>query len=141
MTTNMKQNPQLDANTLLREAEASEHKEAYRTLEKTQNYRIGAGVRLAPPNPPSFFLEILLYLAPHDGKVDVAILEKTVSTLRTLQKRGFNAMFQDGNCISCETQVSAEQMQSEYQQNKTLISSIFGKDGSEHRPNELKALF
>jgi hypothetical protein len=121
----MKANTTFNATILLSEAEASEHQEAYRMLEKAVSYRIGAGVRLTPPNPPHFFVEIILYLAPSDERVDVSILEKSVSTLKELQARGFTAAFQDGNCISCENQTSAEQLPREHELAKTLMKNIF----------------
>lgn len=123
----MKQNTPLKATMLLKEAETSEHQEAYQTLEKTENYRIGVGARLTPPNLPSFFVEILIYLAPDDGKVDAAVLEKSVSTLRELQARGFKAAFQDGNCISCEKQISAAKLLREHEQATSLMKTVFSQ--------------
>ena len=122
----MKQNTPIGVAALLEEAKASEHKEAYQTLERTVNYRIGRGVRLTPPNPPSFFVEILIYLAPDNGKVDLRVLEKSVSALRELQERGFRALFQDDNCLSCEAQVPAERLTAEYELDKALMKNIFG---------------
>jgi hypothetical protein len=122
----MKQNRLIGVAALLEEAKASEHQEAYQTLERTVNYRIGRGVRLKPPNPPSFFVEILIYLAPDNGKVDLRILEKSVSALRELQERGFRALFQDDNCLSCETQVPAKRLTAEYELDKALMKNIFG---------------
>jgi hypothetical protein len=122
----MKQNTPIGVAALLEEAKASEHKEAYQTLERTVNYRIGRGVRLTPPNPPSFFVEILIYLAPENGKVDLRVLEKIISALRELQERGFRALFQDDNCLSCEAQVPAERLTAEYERDKALMKNIFG---------------
>jgi hypothetical protein len=59
----MKTTAPFDTEKLLTEAKASEHLEAYHTLEKNINYRIGVGVRVVAPNQPHFFLEILIYLA------------------------------------------------------------------------------
>jgi hypothetical protein len=56
----MRENKPLDTNTLLEKAKNAEHKEAYRTLDKNQNYRIGIGVRLTQLNTPASFIEILL---------------------------------------------------------------------------------
>ena len=125
MNTNMKTAASIDPTILLNEAKASEHHEAYRTLEKAVNYRIGVGVRLNPPNPPHFFVEILLYLTPNEDHVDIAILEKSVSALKELQAKGFTATFQDGNCISCETQVPQERLPAECELEKTLIKNTF----------------
>ncbi len=115
----------INAATLLEEAQASEHNEAYHALQKAVNYRIGAGVRLNPPNPPHFFVEILLYLASNDYGVDATVLEKTVSALKELQARGFTAAFQDGNCISCENQTSPERLQAECELDMILMKNTF----------------
>jgi hypothetical protein len=122
----MKQNTPLNAAALLEEAIASEHHEAYQTSWRTVNYRIGIGVRLTPLNPPSFFVEILIYLAPDNGKVDLRVLEKSVSALRELQERGFRALFQEDNCLSCEAQVPAKRLTAEYELDKALMKNIFG---------------
>lgn len=114
-----------DAATLLEEARVSEHKEAYRMLDKTLNFRIGVGVRLTLPNPPSFFVEILIYLAPDNDKVDLRVLEKSISALRELQERRFRAAFEDDNCLSCEAQVPAERLATEYELDKALMRKIF----------------
>jgi hypothetical protein len=132
MKADMKANQPLNAAALLKEAEESEHHEAYRILEKAVNYRIGVGVRLAPTIPPHFFVEILVYLAPNDDGVDVTVLEKSVSALKELQAKGFTATFQDGNCISCETQVPQERLPAEYELDKTLMKKAF-----ENKPNSL----
>jgi hypothetical protein len=121
----MKENTALDATTLLKEAEASEHQEAYRTLKKSLNYRIGVGVRFTPSNLPHFFVEILIYLSSDERRVDLQVLEKSLSCLRELQARKFKMAFQDDNCISCELQISEEQLTTEYELCKALTKKIF----------------
>ena len=123
----MKTEKTIDTNTLIAEAASSEHKEAYKTLDRNLNYRIGVGARTAPPNPPSFFVEILIYLSRDDNKVDVRILEKSIACFKELQARNFKTVFQDDNCISCEAQVSGEKLESEYQLIKSLVQSIFSE--------------
>jgi hypothetical protein len=94
----MKENEQLDAKALLEEAKASEHGEAYRTLDKNPNFRIGVGVRLTPPNKPSFFVEILIYLCPSFRNADLDVLEKSLTCLKELKARNYALTCQDGNC-------------------------------------------
>jgi len=121
----MKENKPLDTKTLLKEAKNAEHKEAYRTLEKNQNYRIGIGVRLTPPNTPSFFIEILLYLCPNSTNVNLKTIEKNLTCLKALQKRNYTLTCQDDNCISCEKATPIQKLTEEYTTIKALIKTIF----------------
>ncbi len=121
----MKENKPVDAKTLLKEAKASQHNEAYRTLEKTQNSRIGIGVRLTTPNTPSFFTEILLYLCPNSTNVNLKTLEKNLTCLKALQARNYVLTCQDDNCISCEKATPIQKLTEEYTTIKALIKTIF----------------
>ena len=123
----MKTEKTIDTNTLIAEAASSEHKEAYKMLDRSLNYRIGVGARTAPPNHPSFFVEILIHLSRDDNKADLRILERSLACLKELQARNFKTVFQDDNCVSCEAQVSGEKLESEYDLTKSLVQSIFSE--------------
>jgi hypothetical protein len=122
----MKENTLVDTAALLEEAKTSEHQEAYRTLERNPNYRIGVGVRLTPPNPPSFFVEILIYLCPNFSNADLDTLEKSLTCLKELKARNYALTCQDGNCVSCETLVLAPNLAEEYSKVKALMKASFG---------------
>ena len=83
----MKESTSIDATALLEEAETSEHQEAYRTLERNLNYRIGVGVRLTPPQSSSFFVEVMIYLCPSLEIVDLDVLEKSLACLKKLKAK------------------------------------------------------
>ena len=120
----MKEKTPLDTAALLKEAEASEHKEAYRTLERNPNYRIGVGVRLTPSNLPTFFVEILIYLCPSFSNADLDALEKSLTCLKELKTRNYTLTCQDGNCISCEAAVP-KRLAEEYANVKALMKNSF----------------
>jgi hypothetical protein len=117
----MKESTPFDAEALLEEAKTSEHQEAYRTLERNPNYRIGLGVRLTPPTPPYFFVEILIYLCRSFSNADLAALEKSLTCLKELKARNYALTCQDGNCVSCEAAVSAPDLTEEYAKVKALM--------------------
>jgi hypothetical protein len=121
----MRESKPLDAKTLLEDAKASEHGEAYRTLDKNLNFRIGIGVRLTSPSDPSFFVEILIYLCPSLSIVDLEALEKSLTCLKELQARNYSLIGQDDNCISCETATPAQNLSEEYAAVKSLLKAIF----------------
>jgi hypothetical protein len=116
----------LDTAEILKEAKTSEHGEAYRTLDKNQNFRIGVGVRLTPPNPPSFFVEILIYLCPSFRNADLTVLEKSLTCLKELKAKNYTLTCQDGNCVSCEATVDSESLAEEYGKVKALMNASFG---------------
>jgi hypothetical protein len=120
----MKESKPLDAKALLEDAKASEHREAYRTLDKNLNFRIGIGVRLTSPSAPSFFVEILIYLCPSLSTVDLQALEKSLTCLKELQARNYSLVAQDDNCISCEKTTPAQNLAEEYAAIKSLLKTI-----------------
>jgi len=123
----MKPNSPINANDLLKQAEASEHKEAYQIMSKTGNCRVGAGARLSvpPTQTPSFFIEIIINLCPACSKVDLMFLEKAVVCLKELQKNSYTLTWQDDNCILCEKIVPEQNIQNECNQATTLIKQFF----------------
>jgi hypothetical protein len=121
----MKKNTPIDGTSLLEEAKTSEHQEAYRTLEKNSNYRIGVGVRLTQPKSPSFFVEILVYLCSGSSNADLAALEKSLACLKELKARNYALTCQDNNCVSCEAAVTASNLIKEYVKVKALMKSSF----------------
>jgi hypothetical protein len=122
----MKESTPFDAEALLEEAKTSVHQEAYRTLERNPNYRIGLGVRLTPPTPPYFFVEILIYLCRSFSNADLDALEKSLTCLKELKARNYALTCQDGNCVSCEAAVSAPDLTEEYAKVKALMQASFG---------------
>lgn len=113
----------INTNALLKEAESSEHKEAYQTLDKTQNFRIGIGVRLTPPNPPSFFIEVLIHLYSNSDAFDLKQMESSLTCLKELQARNYILTHQDDNCFSCEKVTPAQNLAEEYEAVKSLLKA------------------
>jgi hypothetical protein len=121
----MRASKPLDAKALVEDAKASEHGEAYRTLDKDLNFRIGIGARLTSPSAPSFFVEILIYLCRSLSTVDLEALEKSLTCLKELQARNYSLIGQDDNCISCETTTPAQNLAEEYTTVRSLLKAIF----------------
>jgi len=102
-----------DIQALAKEAENSEHKEAYRVLSKDNNCRIGVGARLAPSGQLSFFIEVLVYLFTEPSEIDLPLLERKLEFLEELEKRGYSLACQDDSCISCEIIIAPRNLASE----------------------------
>jgi hypothetical protein len=116
----------LNFRALIEEANASEHKEAYRLLEKKEAFRIGIGVRVLPSSDiPSFFVEIIVNLCPGLNKVDLQILEKALSCIKALQARAYSLTCQDSHHISCEKNLSEQNLTAEYEIVKSLMTQTF----------------
>lgn len=120
----MREDCLLNPEKLVMEARASEHHEAYKILERNQSYRIGVGVRIKASGNYSFFLEILVYLCPASGNLDLEILDRCMAYLKELDKRGYFLACQDGECISCEKTVPAERLVEEYAAVKLLTEAV-----------------
>jgi hypothetical protein len=121
----LKESKPLEIKALLEEAKASRHGEAYKTLDRNQNCRVGVGARLAPSGAPSFFIEILIHLCPSSSEADLRVLEKSLTCLKELQTRNYSLTCQDDNCLSCETTVPERSLAVEYEAVNSLIKSVF----------------
>jgi hypothetical protein len=127
----MTQKTPMDTKALLERAKASEHKEAYQTLEKNQNYRIGAGVRLISPDTAHFFVEVLIYLCSSFSDADLEALKKSLRCLEKLKARNYALACQDGNCISCEASVTDQNLVEECNKAKELMKTHFANKGQD----------
>jgi hypothetical protein len=114
----------IDADALIEEAKTSEHKEAYRLLERNRTFRVGVGARVDSSYAPSFFVEIIISLCPNSSEVDLQNLEKTLLCLKALKAREYSLICQDGNCISCERSLSAQSLPTEYEAVKSLVELL-----------------
>ena len=120
----MRKKLQIDFQDLQEEAERSEHKEAFRVLERRNDYRMGVGARLETPHHPSFFVEVLVNICQRSSKVDLVVLQEKLELLKELQARGYSMSCQDYSCISCETTVSSDNIASEYEFLKSIAKRL-----------------
>jgi hypothetical protein len=121
----LKKSKPLEIKALLEEARASGHGEAFKTLERNPNCRVGVGARLPSPGGPTFFIEILIYLCPSSSEADLQALEKSLKCLKELQARNYSLTCQDDNCVSCEATVPERSLAAEYEAVNSLIKSVF----------------
>ena len=115
----------IDIQALQIDAENSEHKEAYRVLDRSSNYRIGVGARLTPSGQPSFFLEVVVQSCLESSEVDLQLLEKNLMFLKELKARGYSLNCEGDGSISCEVTVSPQNVASEYENIRLTIRNIF----------------
>lgn len=121
----MKEKGQIDVQLLKAEAKTSEHGESYGVLERTRNYRIGVGARLGPSGQAFYFLEVVVHLCPSASEVDTALLEKSLAFLKELQARRYSLSCEDDGSISCEIDLSPDNLDTEYEAVKSAVIRIF----------------
>jgi hypothetical protein len=109
----MMKNEPINVQKLLEKAKASEHKEAYRQIERNKTYRIGIGARVETTTP-SFFVEIIINLTLESNEVNIHHLEKTINCLKHLREKNYTLTYQDFNCISCEANIEPQNLTKEY---------------------------
>ena len=83
----MNQTNTVDTKALMEEAKASKDKEAYKLLENTSSYRIGAGARIDSPNPSTFFIELLVKLSTENDEVNLPRLVKNLTYAKSAKKK------------------------------------------------------
>ena len=98
----------LDVEGLLSESRSAEDGEAFRTILRQSEYRVGVGARA----PGTLFVEVLLDPFP-DGQVDLEYLGWCLELLRSLQENGYTLSCAPGGGISSERIVEKEVMEKE----------------------------
>ena len=121
----MKEAHLIDVKVLKSEAETSEHRESYRVIERSRNYRIGVGARLTPSGQAHYFLEVVIHLCTTPSEVNIALLEKSLTFLKELQARKYSLSCGDDGSISCEADVTPDDLDAEYGAVKAAIKKIF----------------
>jgi len=119
--------PKIDTQSLQKMAEASEDKEAYQLIAKTERYRVGVGARLPVAQAAVFFVEIVVNLCPVCTKVDLGFLQHALSILKVLEQKGYTLTCQDDNSILCEKLTSEKTLQGELEAAKTVIEKELEK--------------
>jgi len=117
----------IDLHALVTDAEASDHGEAYRVLERSAIYRIGVGARLPPSGPTVFFIEVLVH-ACQDAEVDLRLLEQALRFFEALKARGYSLRWEDDASVSGEIVVSPQTLASEYEALSSQIKQVFLDD-------------
>ncbi len=115
-------NSKVDTNNLKKMAQASEDKEAYQLIAKTERYRVGVGARLPQPAQTLiFFVEILLTLCPTCTKADLTFLQHALNILNVLEQNGYTLTCQDDNSILCEKLSIEKTLQEDFETVKAII--------------------
>ncbi len=123
----MRKCERLNIQEMLKEAKATEYHEAYRTLYKSKNCKIGVVLRLTSFSSPKIFLEIIVYLCSSLSNVDLKALKKNIIFLEELRKRNYSMTCQDDIYILCEAEVTINKVMAEYHSIKSLSRKIYGK--------------
>lgn len=114
----MRKNEKINIQELVGKAKSNEHHEAYVSLDRNRNYRVGVIAR-AISLKPKILIKILVYL-PNSGKVNLQDLKRKIAFLEELQKRNYSLLYQEGNFIACEIEVSANKLREECKTIKML---------------------
>lgn len=108
--------------SLVKEACSSEHKEAFRVLERTKKYRISLGVRTFAKSL-SFFLEVNIYHRLIEEHNTLSDITQQLLLLKKLQKRGYSVSCQDEICTVVEMRVPQDSLSGEVKYLKTIINN------------------
>jgi hypothetical protein len=98
----MKETKAVDPTALVREAEASEHGESYKTLARGRGFLLSAGARVGAQGV--CFIEVSMDLCV-GSEVDLARLEVALGALKALRSRGYRISCHEGNA-SCELEIA-----------------------------------
>ena len=116
----------IDANSLQEEARRSGDREAFTVLTRMPGLRIGVGARLENPATPIFFIEILVSLCTDHDHVNLDIIERKLSLLIQLKKRGYLLTCEEDGSLSCELAVPSEGLEAECEAANSITGKYLG---------------
>jgi hypothetical protein len=111
----------IDIQVLKDKAKASEPKESYVVLDKNKNCKVCVGAKVSSSDTLSFFIEVIICFRPISN-VDTKDLEKNLRLLKELELRGYTLSWGDDSCIYCENEIIANNMNSEYDNIRSMIN-------------------
>ncbi len=108
----------IDGDRLAEEARASEHGEAYRAMEKSDDYRIGIGARVN--GGLVYFVEVVVPVTS-GPQVELGEMERRLDVLKRLEKEGFTLTPQADGSISGELLVFKARLEEAYERALSII--------------------
>ena len=111
----------IDEKRLAEEARASEHGEAYRTMEKIDEYRIGIGARVN--GGLVYFVEVVVPVTS-GPRVELGEMERSLDVLKRLDEEGFTLTPQEDGSISGELLVPEDELERGYARVVSILKSL-----------------
>ncbi|MFW6040881.1 MAG: hypothetical protein ACOC85_03495 [Thermoplasmatota archaeon] len=118
----------LDIDELITKAEESEYEEAYQTVERGSNFKIGAGARINPTKGTTLFMEVVISFSSEKGTVDVNNLREKASLLEKLKELNYILKWEKDNSVISEKNISKDDFQKEYKKTMELFDHFSSKD-------------
>jgi hypothetical protein len=103
----------LDLGSLASLACSSEDHEAYSVVAASENFRVGLVVSASSETSVSFRIEVLLQFLAKDTQPKVVDLEGMNKILDALVERGYSLNHHDSCWVSCEREVTADDIEAE----------------------------
>ncbi len=117
-------NINIDTSKLRKKANTDELKEAYETLHRSDNYRIGAGVRTNKLEEKMiFFLEVVIPLCKEAGDLKLDDLKAKVDLLEKFEISGYSLRCEKDNTIICERKIAENKVKEEYKRLGDILKS------------------
>ncbi len=117
-----KSNLKIDTSKLREKANNDELKEAYETVERMDNYKIGAGARIEKPEQMTFFLEVVIPLCGENGDLEMIGLKTKMALLEKLESSGYSLRCEKDNSIICEKDISESEIEEEYKRSEEILN-------------------
>jgi hypothetical protein len=111
----------IDEKRLAEEARASEHGEAYRAMEKIDEYRIGIGARVN--GGLVYFVEVVVPVTS-GPRVELGEMERSLDVLKRLDEEGFTLTPQEDGSISGELLVPEDELERGYERVVSILKSL-----------------
>ncbi len=113
----------INTSQLKKEAKSNELSEAYETICRDKDYRIGAGARMNDPKELIFFLEVVIPLSEEDVELKMEELKEKVGLLEEFEDLGYNLSSEKDSSVICEKKVPESELEDEFNTLEGLLEN------------------
>lgn len=116
-------NSRIDTSRLKKKANVTGLGEVYETLERSKEYRVGAGIRAVSSKKPKFFLEAVISLCREESGVEIEKLRSKLDIFEEFQKSGYSLRCESDNTVICEKSIKESELEEEYLNVKKILKN------------------
>lgn len=108
-----KENIEINTEELEKKAKEHELSESFETLKKSDEYKVGIGVRIPKPSITSYFLEIVLPICEEGETLDISKLKKRIDLFEKLEELDYKFKCEKDNSVICEKKIGENNLKEE----------------------------
>ena len=112
-----------DIEGLEEQARNSEHDESYYTIERSEHFKVGTGVRVDKKHT-THFMEVIIQLCSEGCTVDMELLDRKMEVIKEFSNSDYYLKCEDDSSVCCEKEIGKEEFERELSYVKEQLNKV-----------------